>query len=248
MKTLFSRRAACSEGTALMVVAALLTYLIVTKRSESYMNPVLIPFVVAMAAVFLFWGFSRILRATPTRTRSYAAAATLGMIAVLLAGPAIFGIMPESPADRLEQNEGGEVTPFGIDFEHIQGDGIDDNKRQVVIGSNNWYTTIFKLTKYVDKYAGYEVYITGFVSFYDDSLKRPDFTISRYLMICCVNDMSPFGLPCILTDGQEYGEYRWIAVKGKIEVGDYHGMKRPVLKVEEIRQAAKTVVYVYPYR
>ena len=170
------------------------------------------------------------------------------MIAVLLAGPAIFGIMPESPADRLEQNEGGEVTPFGIDFEHIQGDGIDDNKCQVVIGSNNWYTTIFKLTKYVDKYAGYEVYITGFVSFYDDSLKRPDFTISRYLMICCVNDMSPFGLPCILTDGQEYGEYRWIAVKGKIEVGDYHGMKRPVLKVEEIRQAAKTVVYVYPYR
>ena len=118
----------------------------------------------------------------------------------------------------------------------------------MVIGSNNWYTTIFKLTKYVDKYAGYEVYITGFVSFYDDSLKRPDFTISRYLMICCVNDMSPFGLPCILTDGQEYGEYRWIAVKGKIEVGDYHGMKRPVLKVEEIRQAAKTVVYVYPYR
>ncbi len=169
MKTLFSRRAACSEGTALMVVAALLISLIVTKRSESYMNPVLIPFVVAMAVVFLFWGFSRILRATPTRTRSYAAAATLGMIAVLLAGPAIFGIMPESPADRLEQNEGGEVTPFGIDFEHIQGDGIDDNKRQVVIGSNNWYTTIFKLTKYVDKYAGYEVYITGFVSFYDDS-------------------------------------------------------------------------------
>ena len=71
------------------------------------------------------------------------------MIAVLLAGPAVFGILPESPADRLEQNEGGEVTPFGIDFEHIQGDGIDDNKRQVVIGSNNWYTTIFKLTKYV---------------------------------------------------------------------------------------------------
>ena len=88
MKTLFSRRAACSEGTALVVVAALLISLIVTKRSESYMNPVLVPFVVATATVFLFWGFSRILRATLTRTRSYAAAATLGMIAVLLAGPA----------------------------------------------------------------------------------------------------------------------------------------------------------------
>ena len=46
LKTLFSRRAAYSEGTALMVVAALLISLIVTKRSESYMNPVLIPFVV----------------------------------------------------------------------------------------------------------------------------------------------------------------------------------------------------------
>ena len=93
MKTLFSRRAACSEGTALVVVAALLISLIVTKRSESYMNPVLVPFVVATATVFLFWGFSRILRATLTRTRSYAAAATLGMIAVLLVGPAVFGIL-----------------------------------------------------------------------------------------------------------------------------------------------------------
>ena len=94
MKTLFSRRAACSEGTALMVVASLSISLMVTKRSESYMNPVLVPFVVATATVFLFWGFSRILRATFTRTRSYAAAATLGMIAVLLAGPAVFGILP----------------------------------------------------------------------------------------------------------------------------------------------------------
>ena len=34
MKTLFSRRAACSEGTALMVVAALLISLIVTKTQR----------------------------------------------------------------------------------------------------------------------------------------------------------------------------------------------------------------------
>lgn len=134
-----------------------------------------------------------------------------------------------------------------MDLESVDGDGIDTAHKRIILNTKNWYKTIFKLTKHNEEYVGYEVYMTGFVSYHDDSLNGNDFTPSRYLMLCCVNDMSPFGIACRVRGDTHYPEFTWLAVKGKLETGDYHGMARPVLVVEDVRRARKVDGYVYPY-
>ncbi len=67
-------------------------------------------------------------------------------------------------------------------------------------------------------------------------------------MICCVNDMSPFGIGCNVQGARHYPEYTWVAVKGKIKSSTYHGMNRPLIDVEEVRPAGRIEGYVYPYK
>ena len=248
MRRSFSGRASVAESAAFPILAGLVLCLLVTRRYMAFVTPLLMPVLGFMAVVFILWGIVGLRQSVASYRRVYTNAAGLFIAALLLVGPAVFGIVPVVFQAAAQHDDGeGEARPFGMDLESVDGDGIDTAHKRIILNTKNWYKTIFKLTKHNEEYVGYEVYMTGFVSYHDDSLNGNDFTPSRYLMLCCVNDMSPFGIACRVRGDTHYPEFTWLAVKGKLETGDYHGMARPVLVVEDVRRARKVDGYVYPY-
>ena len=246
----FSGRLSVFEGLGLLCLSFVLAAMVVTGRYGAFIIPPLAPFIGVSAAVFFVWGLTDIVRARSLYRRIYTPVAGVFVIALLFAFPAFFGIVPKAPAIAAasDTDATGEERPFGIDFENREGDGINTKEKRIILNTKNWYRTIFEITKHNKDYEGYDIYLEGFVSYHDDELTGNDFTPSRYLMICCVNDMSPFGIGCNVQGARHYPEYTWVAVKGKIKSSTYHGMNRPLIDVEEVRPAGKIEGYVYPYK
>jgi uncharacterized repeat protein (TIGR03943 family) len=72
----------------------------------------------------------------------------------------------------------------------------------------------------------------GFVTPYDDK----HFTISRFIVSCCVVDATPVGL---IAEGDYKGLYNandWVKVKGKFDVKELSGTVQPIIIVKNIEK------------
>ena len=150
-------------------------------------------------------------------------------------------------ASQTIEQQNIDPRPFGIDFDTVKGDGIDAAHKKIMVTTANYYPLILKLTQHIKDYEGYEVYMIGFVSYDDKSLTNNNFTLARYLMACCINDVSPFGLICNYSGDIHWKEYQWLAVKGQLGYREYHGLIQPTIAVKEVVPAKRVAGYIYPY-
>ena len=154
-----------------------------------------------------------------------------------------FALPAEEPVDQVISIT-KEPVPTN-DYKNI-GDGIDDTHRHITLTSRNYYDTILKVSNHIEKYKGYTVTATGYISYHDKALQGNDFVLARDLMICCVADMSPFGLPTEYSSTTPLLEHTWYTMEGTIGTRNFHGVEQPYIVNSKITQADAIDGYIFP--
>lgn len=240
------------EGVSFLAAGGVTAAMLATGRYLSFVAPRLFPCLCLMAAVMTVWGGVSLRQmGRPVYRFSYGHCLTLLIPVLLFAGPLLLGTA-YSPgigavsAAAAETADDVAEKPYGIDFDADHGSGIDNEGKRIILTTANYYSVILTLTKDIKAYEGYDIYMIGFVSYSDGRLKDNSFVLARYLMFCCVNDLSPFGLDCLYTGNKRWPENQWVAVKGTVTSRTYHSRPQPTIQVEKIVPAKRVPGYVYP--
>lgn len=239
------------EGIISLLTGGVLAGLVVTGRYLSLVVPRMKLFICLAAVIFILWGIASLIQAKrPVYRLAYAHCLALLIPVLLLFSPLLLGAAYSADsrtASQTIEQQNIDPRPFGIDFDTVKGDGIDVAHKKIMVTTANYYPLILKLTQHIKDYEGYEVYMIGFVSYDDKSLTNNNFTLARYLMACCINDVSPFGLICNYSGDIHWKEYQWLAVKGQLGYREYHGLIQPTIAVKEVVPAKRVAGYIYPY-
>lgn len=242
-------RQALAEGVSFIALAVVWLIFMGSGTYRLFIAPRLLPFLSLAVVFFLLWGgVTLFLGRRPTYRQRYRNCLIMLIPAVLLLGPVCFGgqrFSGHAAAEMMDEPQ-ASTHPFGIDFDGLSGSGIDEEHRVIIMNTKNYYANDLELTKNIEKYQGYTVYALGFVSYDDEMLKGNDFTIARYLMFCCINDITPFGLTCQYDGTKRWTEFQWVAVKGTVSKRPWHGLMQPIIVVQEIMPARKVEGYIYP--
>ena len=124
--------------------------------------------------------------------------------------------------------------------------GLDENTKTIVIADEDYYTWMYELGSFPEKYEGYTVEMKGFIYRSPEIKKEHDFALVRLSMWCCAADLAPMGLLVDNGGKQEFQDDTWVVVKGSFGITEYGS--DPILKAQSIEPAEKPEVeYVYPY-
>lgn len=130
--------------------------------------------------------------------------------------------------------------------EQLPYDGIDHHKRIIILTTDNYYQTLFKITKQINEYKGYTVITSGYVTRDRTLLHTGDYMIGRLVMTCCIADLAPMGFPVFDSHGAQRKEGQWYTLTGTIEPINYHGLTQPALRVQKAVPTHKLEGYIYP--
>lgn len=154
-----------------------------------------------------------------------------------------------SPDDTaLPQDDGSSssdvaASPYVAD---IHG-GLDEKNKKITISNEDFYPWIAEIYSNIDKYAGYQITVTGFVFKGQEYFEENEFVPARLAMTCCTADLSPVGLLCKYDKVAELESEQWITVEGVLHKGQYNGQDEPQLTVTNITPAEEVEGYVFPY-
>mgnify|MGYP000880328680 CR=1 FL=1 len=98
--------------------------------------------------------------------------------------------------------------------------GLDRAKKAITIDAAHFGPWFEEIGAHPDVYSGYSVTVAGFVEHTAMNTGK-DFTVSRMLMTCCVQDMTAFGFTvkgnsAVRKAGDSVREHQWVMVTGKI--------------------------------
>ena len=98
--------------------------------------------------------------------------------------------------------------------------GLDRAKKAITIDAAHFGPWFEEIGAHPDVYSGYSVTVAGFVEHTAMNTGK-DFTVSRMLMTCCVQDMTAFGFTvkgnsAVRKAGDSIREHQWVLVTGKI--------------------------------
>lgn len=95
---------------------------------------------------------------------------------------------------------------------------------------------------YVDK----EITMTGFI-FKPPGVTPKQFSLVRYVVVCCTADALPYGILCELEDKASYEEGTWLTVTGRIQQVPYADKIVPALKLTSVKRVPEPKLpYVFP--
>lgn len=124
--------------------------------------------------------------------------------------------------------------------------GLDEDTKTITIADEDYYTWMYELSSFYEKYEGYTVVMKGFIYKDPEIEKISDFALVRLSMWCCAADLSPIGFLVDCSGTLDFKEDDWVAVKGTLEAS-VDG-KTLMLKAQSIDKAEKPATeYVYPY-
>lgn len=250
MKLTHINKQALCEACLSILLALLISYLLVSGIYKSLVSPRSFYWLWFFVALLFIWGLLSAKRLfTVQYQQKYWHCFTCIIPLILLSVPLL--IYPNyaiaSPSDNKEISVVSiDDKPFGYDLEAVTGDGIDRTHKRILLNSNNYYKTILQITKNVDEFKGYEVVMTGFVSYSSPELTGNEFTTSRLLLICCLADLASFGMVTEPPNNERLPEGTWITVKGYINTRMNHGRLRPYVTNVEIMDAMPIDGYIYP--
>ncbi len=148
-----------------------------------------------------------------------------------------------------------EIDSFG-NTEIVQPAEPEDKSQKYAVKAENgavlisdeeyaaWY---YDLYDYLDDFKGKRYQFTAQV-FPLEGLKENQFLAGRYIMTCCLVDLTGYGLISESDLAGGLKENEWLTVTGTIEEYEYNGMKVPYLTDIEVEKAtAPKEEYVYYY-
>lgn len=237
------------EGMLFILLAVVLSIFVIQGTYKMFITPRILPLVCISIIVFLVWGIMTLWRRKEVSyKKSYQACLWIWIPLVLITGPLLLGEEPYTKQiiGTMQDAPQASTHPFGIDFDGQTHITIDNHNRMIIMNTKHFYDADLELTKNLEMYQGYTVYAVGFVSYDDEMLTGNDFTIARYLMFCCINDVTPFGITCHYEGPKHWQEYQWVAIKGTVTKRAWHGLMQPVIHIDEITPAKKVEGFIYP--
>ena len=109
------------------------------------------------------------------------------------------------------------------------------------------YTEIMnELEFFSQDYIGKEISMTGFV-FRPPAVSSTQFSLVRYVIICCVADALPYGVLCELKNAGSYEDGTWLSIQGVIGHAVYEEKSVPVVKITSVKKIKEPKSpYVFP--
>ena len=124
--------------------------------------------------------------------------------------------------------------------------GLDEDTKNITIADEDYYTWMYELSSFYEKYEGYTVVMKGFIYKDPEIEKISDFALVRLSMWCCAADLSPIGFLVDCSGILDFKEDDWVVVKGTLEASA--DGETLMLKAQSIDKAEKPATeYVYPY-
>ena len=124
--------------------------------------------------------------------------------------------------------------------------GLDEATKTITIADEDYYTWMYELSSFYEKYGGYTVVMKGFIYKDPEIEKISDFALVRLSMWCCAADLSPIGFLVDCSGILDFKEDDWVVVKGTLEASA--DGETLMLKAQSIDKAEKPATeYVYPY-
>ena len=95
-------------------------------------------------------------------------------------------------------------------------------------------------------YIGKEIQMTGFL-FKPQEATSSQFSLVRYVVMCCTADALPYGVLCELQDAAKYKEGTWLTIKGVIQKTKYEDKVVPSVRVISLQRIPEPKApYVFP--
>lgn len=124
--------------------------------------------------------------------------------------------------------------------------GLDEDTKTITIADEDYYTWMYELSSFYEKYEGYTVVMKGFIYKDPEIEKISDFALVRLSMWCCAADLSPIGFLVDCSGILDFKEDDWVVVKGTLEASA--DGETLMLKAQSIDKTEKPATeYVYPY-
>ncbi|MBP2655723.1 MAG: hypothetical protein H6Q73_3292 [Firmicutes bacterium] len=93
------------------------------------------------------------------------------------------------------------------------------------------YTEIMsELALYPNDYINKELIMTGFV-FNPPGITNNQFSLVRYVIVCCPSDALPYGVLCEDKSANKYKDGTWLSIKGIIKQTHFDGGVVPLIKI-----------------
>lgn len=97
-----------------------------------------------------------------------------------------------------------------------------------------------------EAFAGQAVDVVGFV-YHDEEMAADQFMVARFLIVCCVADAIPVGLPVRYTEATHLELDTWVRVRGTFAAGEIWGERLPVIVAEKVTVVSQPAQpYLYP--
>lgn len=125
--------------------------------------------------------------------------------------------------------------------------GYHADQKSVTVSNDEFYAWCSEFFTHPDRFAGFQVTLTGYVLKDIPSLNSDEFVPARLLMSCCAADLSPCGVVCKYDRVSDLTANSWVTVTGTLRVGTYEGNPEPQVHVTSITPASEVTEYVYPY-
>ncbi|WP_333594238.1 TIGR03943 family putative permease subunit [Anaerospora hongkongensis] len=109
------------------------------------------------------------------------------------------------------------------------------------------YTEIMnELQFFTQDYVDKEITMTGFV-FTPPGATPKQFSLVRYVVVCCTADALPYGILCEAEDKADYEEGMWLTVTGRIQQVPYEDKMVPSIKLTSVKKVPEPKApYVFP--
>ncbi|MDR0433677.1 MAG: TIGR03943 family protein [Gracilibacteraceae bacterium] len=242
--------------------ALLMLYLLRSGEYLNYVTPRLRPYLYFTVAVTLIWTVAGFLRLGRPQRRQ-----RVGHCFVLVA-PILLFLLPHTPlapADVSWTYAGGAPlaasSPAGgatQSLDVISGGGVytapaaalpgaDETNHIIVVDNDSFYPWLNEIYGNMDKYAGWQIYLTGFVLKDPEVFLENEFMTARLGMTCCAADLVPYGLICQYSGVAALTPDSWVTVEGIIQAGEYNGWPEPQIIVTGITDAQEAPGYIYPF-
>ncbi|MDP4088294.1 MAG: TIGR03943 family protein [Bacillota bacterium] len=127
-------------------------------------------------------------------------------------------------------------TELGHNHTHEHGDGnMVIDRGTIIIGDNNFFTSIKEIYGNIQKYKDNAVDIKGFVLIEKGVDK--EFILSRMIISCCAADTEVIGIKCQYDKLQGLSGGQWVQVRGRFKQSKPDSL--PVLSVEGLKVIEK---------
>ena len=124
--------------------------------------------------------------------------------------------------------------------------GLDEESKTITIADEDYYTWMYELGNFYEKYEGWTVVMKGFVYRDPEIEKASDFALVRLSMWCCAADLSPMGFLVYSDKSADFENDDWVVVKGTLGITE--DGNSITLTAQSIEAAEKPKEeYIYPY-